>query len=67
MDTIKSFNNFIKEGEDFKLKEGETEIIVINGGGYMDEIQLDNLAAKFSELAKTMGSKIEKITIKLNK
>lgn len=67
MNQVKSLTEFINEAEDFKLKEGETEIVIINGKAYEDEIQLDNMAAKFSELAKTLGSKVEKITIKLRK
>ena len=64
---MKTFKEFVNEAEDFKLKDGETEIIILGGKGYSDEVQLDNMAAKFSELAKTLGSKVEKITIKLNK
>ena len=64
---LKKYNDFIKESEDFILKEGETEIVILNGKGYSDEIQLENMATKFAELAKTLGSKVAKITIKLNK
>ena len=67
MNNVKTLNEFLNEAEDFILKEGETEIVILNGKGYSDEIQLDNMATKFAELAKTLGSKVAKITIKLNK
>ena len=67
MNKVKSLTDFINEAEDFTIKEGETEVVITNGKAYGDEIQLDSMAARFSELAKTLGSKVEKITIKLRK